>query len=107
MQSGANQVIDIYEKQCLEDNPDECIAVGKNAAQGEFCQFTQHFFELCVLTINILIWYISEIAFQFCPFGPSPFAQPDYKEKCREVATGVCEGAGESAYYIFQWCFFE
>lgn len=41
---------------------------------------------------------MSEIAFQFCPFGPSFFGQIDYKEQCREVATGVCEGAGESAY---------
>ena len=34
-----------------------------------------------------------EIAFEFCPFGASSFIRPDYKEACREVATGICEGA--------------
>ena len=38
-----------------------------------------------------------EIAFEYCPFDASasfaPESSPDYKEKCREVAYGVCEGA--------------
>jgi hypothetical protein len=37
---------------------------------------------------------LSEIAFEYCPFdASSSFARPDYKETCREVATGICEGA--------------
>jgi hypothetical protein len=67
VQIGADSYVDEKEKECLEDNPDECIAIGENAAQ--------------------------EIAFKFCPFGPSSFAGIDYKEQCREVATSVCVGA--------------
>lgn len=45
-----------------------------------------------------IIWPTNEeIAFDFCPFnaasGSSAAAPPDYKESCREVAYGVCEGA--------------
>ena len=31
---GSGEVVTKYEKQCLEDTPDECDAVGKAAAQG-------------------------------------------------------------------------
>jgi hypothetical protein len=38
-----------------------------------------------------------ELAFEYCPFDDAasfaPGDQPDYKEACREVATGICEGA--------------
>lgn len=44
--------------------------------------------------------HLAEIAFKFCPFGPSSFAGIDYKEQCREVATSVCEGAGEYLFFI-------
>jgi hypothetical protein len=32
---GAEQVVDKYEKQCLDDNPDECYDLGNAAAQRE------------------------------------------------------------------------
>lgn len=32
--AGANKVVFEYEKQCLEENPDECVDLGKAAAQG-------------------------------------------------------------------------
>ena len=67
MRTGAMKKVNKYEKICLEDTPDECIALGEAAAQ--------------------------EIAFEYCPFGASSFMRPDYKETCREVATGVCKGA--------------
>ncbi|KAL7503939.1 hypothetical protein ACHAXN_001657 [Cyclotella atomus] len=68
MDAGAGSVVLKYEKICLQDSPDECIALGQAAAQ--------------------------EIAFEYCPFdASSSFARPDYKETCREVATGICEGA--------------
>ena len=35
VQTGADEVVLSYEKQCLEDTPDECIAIGENAAQGK------------------------------------------------------------------------
>eukprot|EP00956_Cyclotella_meneghiniana_P011474 scaffold16121_cov68-Cyclotella_meneghiniana.AAC.2 len=69
VQAGADQVIEKYEKQCLEDTPDECEDLGVAAAQ--------------------------EIAFEYCPFNAATsFApRPDYKEQCRQVATGVCKGS--------------
>ena len=45
---------------------------------------------------SLLLFFI-EIAFEFCPFDTSasfaPPSRPDYKEACREVASGICEGA--------------
>ena len=37
----------------------------------------------------------TEIAFEYCPFNAATsFApRPDYKEQCRQVATGVCKGS--------------
>jgi hypothetical protein len=66
MRAGLDSIVKEKERICLEDS-DECIALGDAAAQ--------------------------EIAFEFCPFGASAFMRPDYKEACREVATGICEGA--------------
>jgi hypothetical protein len=40
-----------------------------------------------------------KIAFDYCPFSASDeaaataYGQPNYKQSCREVAYGVCEGA--------------
>jgi len=34
VQAGADQVVEKYEKQCLEDDADECIDLGKAAAEG-------------------------------------------------------------------------
>jgi len=69
--AGANKVVFEQEKSCLEDTTDECTELGEAAAQ--------------------------EIAFEFCPFDTSasfaPPSRPDYKEACREVASGICEGA--------------
>ena len=69
--AGANNVVRFYEKQCLEETADECVDLGEAAAQ--------------------------EIAFEYCPFDAAasfaPESSPDYKEKCREVATGICKGA--------------
>ena len=71
VRAGADQVVAKYEKQCLDDSPDECSDLGEAAAQ--------------------------EIAFEFCPFSASasfaPESQPDYKQSCREAAYGFCEGA--------------
>ncbi|KAL3784381.1 hypothetical protein ACHAWO_001627 [Cyclotella atomus] len=69
--AGSYKVVKFYEKQCLEDTADECNDLGIAAAQ--------------------------ELAFEYCPFDASssfaPESQPDYKEACREVATGICKGA--------------
>ena len=35
VQAGADQVIEKYEKQCLEDTADECEDLGVAAAQGK------------------------------------------------------------------------
>lgn len=35
VQSGANQIVEKYERECLEDSPDECNDLGVAAAQGE------------------------------------------------------------------------
>jgi hypothetical protein len=55
--SGADEVVTKYEKKCLEDNPDECTALGDAAAQGEFiyrvsrvCKFD----EVCVIRILMI-----------------------------------------------------
>ncbi|KAL3784826.1 hypothetical protein ACHAWO_005822 [Cyclotella atomus] len=70
---GADQVIEKYEKQCLENSPDECYNLGHAAAQM--------------------------IAFDYCPFSAANEAsgtangQPNYKASCRSVAYSVCEGA--------------
>lgn len=66
---GAEQVVDKYDKQCLE-NPDECYDLGHAAAQM--------------------------IAFDYCPFSAADstsYGSPNYKKECRSVAYGVCEGA--------------
>jgi hypothetical protein len=63
-------VVTKYEKQCLDDSPDECYDLGQAAAQI--------------------------IAFDFCPFSAADatgYSQPNYKASCRSVAYGVCEGA--------------
>jgi hypothetical protein len=65
-------VVDKYEKQCLDDSPDECYDLGQAAAQM--------------------------IAFDYCPFNAADeaataYGQPNYKASCRSVAYGVCEGA--------------
>ncbi|KAL7506715.1 hypothetical protein ACHAXN_004503 [Cyclotella atomus] len=71
MKKGADQVVAKYEKQCLDDTPDECYDLGQAAAQM--------------------------IAFDFCPFSAqsdaTAYGQPNYKASCRSVAYGVCEGA--------------
>ena len=36
VEAGADQVVDKYEKQCLEESPDECYDLGHAAAQREF-----------------------------------------------------------------------
>lgn len=69
MEAGADQVVEKYEKQCLDD-PSECDALGQAAAQ--------------------------QIAFEFCPFSAADstgYSSPNYKESCRSVAYGICEGA--------------
>jgi hypothetical protein len=64
-------VVAKYEKQCLENSPDECYDLGQAAAQM--------------------------IAFDYCPFSvqadATAYGQPNYKASCRSVAYGVCEGA--------------
>ena len=35
VEAGADQVVDKYEKQCLDDSPDECYDLGHAAAQRE------------------------------------------------------------------------
>lgn len=36
----------------------------------------------------------TEIAYDYCPFdAAASFGRPNYKEQCRVVAIGVCEGA--------------
>jgi hypothetical protein len=66
-----DQVVAKYEKQCLENSPDECYDLGQAAAQM--------------------------IAFNYCPFSAqadaTAYGQPNYKASCRSVAYGVCEGA--------------
>lgn len=43
--------------------------------------------------------FIIQIAFDYCPFSAQADSygygsdEPDYKQSCREVAYGVCEGA--------------
>jgi hypothetical protein len=68
--AGASQVVEKYEKKCLENSPDECNDVGLAAA--------------------------AEIAFEFCPFSVDYAADQgvyDYKKTCRSVAYGICKGA--------------
>lgn len=37
---------------------------------------------------------MTEIAYGFCPFNAAAsFGRPNYKEKCRVVAVGICQGA--------------
>jgi hypothetical protein len=70
MAQGAAQVVEKYEKQCLDDSPDECNDLGQAAAQ--------------------------QIAYEFCPFSAADstsYSSPNYKESCRSVAYGICEGA--------------
>ena len=102
MQSGANQIVEKYERECLEDSPDECNDLGVAAAQGE----ANMLYWSCNNIVNLQSSYYlflkyprnhPEIAFEYCPF-PASFApedsiRPDYKQKCREVAYGICEGA--------------
>lgn len=44
------------------------------------------------------MWLVifAEIAFEYCPFNAAvsfaPGDQPDYKQACREVAYGICQG---------------
>jgi len=72
MEKGAEQVVAKYEKQCLDDTPAECNDLGQAAAQI--------------------------IAYDYCPFSaiedePVGYGAPNYKQSCRSVAYGVCEGA--------------
>ena len=39
VKAGANQVVEKYEKQCLEETPDECNDLGEAAAQGKMMSF--------------------------------------------------------------------
>ncbi|KAL7478469.1 hypothetical protein ACHAW6_004235 [Cyclotella cf. meneghiniana] len=69
VRAGADQVVQQKQEKCLNDSPDECYDLGIAAAQ--------------------------EIAFNFCPFTSqtATFGNQNWKRQCREVATGVCEGA--------------
>lgn len=96
--AGANKVVFEQEKSCLEDTTDECTELGEAAAQGNSNK--SFFFALLSWLTNCfcsLLLVFIEIAFEFCPFDTSasfaPPSRPDYKEACREVASGICEGA--------------
>lgn len=106
VQAGADQVIEKYEKQCLEDTADECEDLGVAAAQGKTLWWIQRYPQIRYKYICIAVYssiafsylhYLqyTEIAFEYCPFNAATsFApRPDYKEQCRQVATGVCKGS--------------
>eukprot|EP00956_Cyclotella_meneghiniana_P032614 scaffold90348_cov51-Cyclotella_meneghiniana.AAC.1 len=69
---GANEVVRNKERSCLNNSPDECNDLGFAASQA--------------------------IAYDFCPYSAQEGAgayssPPNYKESCRSVAYGVCQGA--------------
>jgi hypothetical protein len=43
VEAGADQVVEKYEKQCLDDSPDECYDLGQAAAQRKL-------FHICLMT---------------------------------------------------------
>ena len=104
VEAGADQVVDKYEKQCLDDSPDECNDLGQAAAQRK-----SFYFDMwdCYFVIDYsfdphhvlsYIFISSEIAYAYCPFSAtedeaSIYGAPNYKASCRSVAYGVCEGA--------------
>ena len=100
MRAGAHTVVKKYEKQCLEDTADECNDLGVAAAQGKTPWSSVLIcisFENMLIEVMVLFFALqTEIAFEFCPFDIAasfaPDDQPDYKETCREVATGICKG---------------
>lgn len=62
---GMKTVVDEKEKECLNDNPEECIGLGEAAS--------------------------SMIAFKYCgSFGAT--SQTNYKKECRDVAINQCVG---------------
>ncbi|KAL7509252.1 hypothetical protein ACHAXN_006239 [Cyclotella atomus] len=73
VRDGASLVVTEHERECLDETPDECFDLGSAAAM--------------------------QIAFDYCPFSAQADSygygsdEPDYKQSCREVAYGVCEGA--------------
>ena len=50
VEEGAQQVVDKYEKQCLDDTPDECNDLGQAAAQSR--SFCLNFQLKCILFFN-------------------------------------------------------
>lgn len=69
VREGADTVVAKYEKECLEDNSDECFDLGEAAAY--------------------------EIAWAYCPTSASAshhYDYPNYKATCKTVAYGVCKG---------------
>lgn len=51
MQKGADQVVQKYEKKCLDDSPDECYDLGQAAAQREL-HIESFVFQLLLLNTN-------------------------------------------------------
>ena len=49
MYAGAEQVVDKYEKKCLDQSPDECYDLGQAAAQREYT----FIFTTCLLSMCI------------------------------------------------------
>lgn len=106
VRAGADEVVEQYEKQCLDDTTEECTDVGETAAQGTY----QAFDILCSRSLHkyyyspLLSYSTTEIAFEFCPFAAgASFARPNYKEQCRVVAVGktIQVGYGVDARLIF------
>ena len=96
--AGANQIVTKYEKQCLEDTTEECIDVGKAAAEGKkqynIIGNLNCIYESFILSLVSQI--TTEIAYEYCQFSAITFGHDpalDYKQNCREVAYGVCEGS--------------
>lgn len=64
--AGMEQVVKKKEKQCLHNNPDECISLGETAAVM--------------------------ISYEYCGMGAS-YSHTNYKRECRSVAISQCKGS--------------
>lgn len=68
--AGADQVVKDYEKQCLENTPDECIGLGEAAAEGKIPQHCTLFY---IFIRNILIVLSPLLCFQKLLLGTALF----------------------------------
>ncbi|KAL3784827.1 hypothetical protein ACHAWO_005823, partial [Cyclotella atomus] len=93
--SGADQVVQKYEKRCLDNSPDECNDVGLSAAaEVRILINALHHCKKCIYLTSMI--FLSKIAFEYCP-PPADDAQAmdtpmSFKATCRSVAYGICKG---------------